>query len=251
MLTEERYAIILRILEEKKAVTVQELTDTLGASESTVRRDLTALHKDGRLYKVYGGATSIDNAYSTSEDDMQTKADQHKQEKIAIARRAAALILRNDFVYLDAGTTTLCMIDFITETGAAFVTNGVSHAARLAARGLRVSILGGGVKATTEAVVGTEALDSLKSYNFTKGFFGANGVSLKSGFSTPDSDEGIIKGDALSRCTHAYVLADSSKFGRISPITFASLSSAAIITDRLPDKKYREYTTIMEGESSK
>ena len=61
MLTEERYAAILRILAEKKAVTVQELTRALDASESTVRRDLTALHKSGRLYKVYGGATSIDN----------------------------------------------------------------------------------------------------------------------------------------------------------------------------------------------
>ena len=55
MLTEERYAAILRILAEKKAVTVQELTRILDASESTVRRDLVALHKSGRLYKVYGG----------------------------------------------------------------------------------------------------------------------------------------------------------------------------------------------------
>ena len=52
MLTEERYAAILRILAEKKAVTVQELTRILDASESTVRRDLVALHKSGRLYKV-------------------------------------------------------------------------------------------------------------------------------------------------------------------------------------------------------
>ena len=59
MLTEERYAAILRILAEKKAVTVQELTRALDASESTVRRDLTALHKSGRLYKVYGGATAV------------------------------------------------------------------------------------------------------------------------------------------------------------------------------------------------
>ena len=49
MLTEERYATILRILDKKKAVTVLELTNVLGASESTIRRDLTALHKSGRL----------------------------------------------------------------------------------------------------------------------------------------------------------------------------------------------------------
>src|SRR5574344_952374 len=123
MLTEERYSTILRILEEKKAVTVLDLTKALDASEATVRRDLTALHRSGRLYKVYGGATSIDNNYSSNEEDMRTKREKNKEDKIIIARRAASLIRRGDFVYPDAGTTTLHMIDFITEPSAVFVTN--------------------------------------------------------------------------------------------------------------------------------
>ncbi len=248
MLTEERYATILRILEEKKAVTVLDLTRALDASESTVRRDLTALHKCGKLYKVYGGATSIDNNYTSAEEDMKTKNDLYPEEKIAIARKAAGLIKRKDFVYIDAGSTTLHLIDFLTETSAVFVTNGMQHAAKLAAKGFRVFIIGGAVKATTEAVVGTEALNNLKCYNFTKGFFGTNGISPKSGFSTPDADEGTIKSAALTRCKNAYVLADQSKFNKISPITFANISSATIITGRLEDKKYRDYTTVIEGE---
>lgn len=248
VLTEERYATILRILEEKKAVTVLELTKALHASESTVRRDLTALHKSGRLYKVYGGATALDNNYSTAEEDMQTKQDLHPEEKVAIAHKAASLIGRNDFVYLDAGTTTLHLIDFLPDTSATFVTNGIQHASRLAAKGCKVFILGGKLKAATEAVVGTEALNNLKCYNFTKGFFGTNGISQNSGFSTPDSSEGIIKGAALQRCTKAYVLADQSKFNKIFPISFANISSATIITGHLLDRKYRDYTTIIEGE---
>ena len=74
MLTEERYATILRILKEKQAVTVPELTRALCTSESTIRRDLTALHKRGMLYKVYGGATSIDSNYTAMEEDMPTKS---------------------------------------------------------------------------------------------------------------------------------------------------------------------------------
>ena len=248
MLTEERYATILRILEEKKAVTVLDLTRALNASESTVRRDLTALHKNGRLYKVYGGATSIDNNYSSAEEDMKTKNDLFPEEKIVIARKAAGMIKRKDFVYIDAGSTTLHLIDFLTETSAVFVTNGMQHAAKLAAKGFKVFIIGGAVKAVTEAVVGTEALNNLKCYNFTKGFFGTNGISPKSGFSTPDADEGTIKSAALARCKNAYILADQSKFNKISPITFANISSATIITGRLEDKKYRDYTTVIEGE---
>ncbi|SDP55980.1 DeoR/GlpR family DNA-binding transcription regulator [Selenomonas ruminantium] len=248
MLTEERYATILRILNEKKAVTVLDLTRALDASESTVRRDLTALHKSGRLYKVYGGATSIDNNYTIAEEDMKTKNDLFPEEKIAIARKAAGMIKRKDFVYIDAGSTTLHLIDFLTETSAVFVTNGMQHAAKLAAKGFKVFIIGGAVKSVTEAVVGTEALNNLKCYNFTKGFFGTNGISPKSGFSTPDADEGTIKSAALARCKNAYILADRSKFNKISPITFANISSATIITGRLEDKKYRDYTTVIEGE---
>ncbi len=250
MLTEERYAAILHILEEKKAVTVLELTKDLGASESTIRRDLNALHKSGRLYKVYGGATAIDNSFSSSEADMRTKTSMNPEAKTAIARRAASTIRSKDYVYLDAGSTTLRMIDFLTESSAVYVTNGLPHASRLAAKGFKVFLLGGQVKSTTEAVIGTEALHSLKVYNFTKGFFGANGISAQSGYSTPDADEGIVKSEALRRSKHAFVLADSSKFDQTTPFSFANLADAAIITGTLPekDKKYLEYTTIYEGE---
>ena len=111
-------------------------------------------------------------------------------------------------------------------------------------------ILGGRLKDTTEAVIGTEALSMLALYNFTKGFFGTNGISTESGFSTPDAPEGLVKKTALARFAHAYVLADSSKFNKIYPISFAGLASATILTDVLEDKKYRDYTTILEGEAN-
>ena len=74
MLTEERYATILRILKEKQAVTVPELTRALCTSESTIRRDLTALHKRGMLYKVYGGATCIDPTFANLFETTQASA---------------------------------------------------------------------------------------------------------------------------------------------------------------------------------
>ena len=143
MLTEERYATILRILKEKQAVTVPELTRALCTSESTIRRDLTALHKRGMLYKVYGGATSIDSNYTAMEEDMPTKSSRCTEEKIAIARRAASLVTRKDFVYIDAGSTTLHMVDFLQERQAVYVTNGLPHASRLSLKGFKVFLLGG------------------------------------------------------------------------------------------------------------
>lgn len=246
MLTEERYTIILRLLEQKKAVSVLELTKALHTSESTVRRDLSALHKAGKLYKVHGGATSVDNAYTTREEDVSTKQDLHRDEKDRIAAAAAALIVSGDFVYIDAGTTTERMADYIVESGAAYVTNGINHAAKLAARGFQVFLLGGRVKFSTGAVIGAQAVESLQRYNFTKGFFGTNGVSIKSGFSTPDAEEGSVKSEAVRRCKKAFVLADASKFNCIAPVSFAPIAGAAILTTCLKDRKYSEYTKIME-----
>lgn len=246
MLTEERYATILKIIDERKAVTVADLTQILNTSESTIRRDLSALHNNGKLYKVYGGATSINNHYSSREDDILTKKTLHTEAKNAIARYAASLIERNDFVYIDAGSTTELMIDWLSEKNATFVTNGISHAVKLADRGFNVVIISGRVKSSTAAIVGTESIDSLKRYNFTKGFFGTNGISIKTGFSTPDTTEGSVKAAAMDCCQKAYVLADESKFNTIAPISFANISCASIITDILHDKKYRNYTTIIE-----
>ncbi len=56
MLTQQRHEIILKLLKEKGSITVTEVRDLLDTSESTVRRDITALDKEGKLEKVFGGA---------------------------------------------------------------------------------------------------------------------------------------------------------------------------------------------------
>nr|WP_319488833.1 DeoR/GlpR family DNA-binding transcription regulator [uncultured Caproiciproducens sp.] len=250
MLTEERYAAILKLVEKKKVVTVSELTEAFNSSESTIRRDLTALNNIGKLNKVHGGATAIDVFYSTKDDDVSIRQSRNTDQKNAVGRYAASLIEENDFVYIDSGTTTEKMIDYITMKNAVYVTNGTVHAKKLAQKGCHVYILGGELKMATDAVVGNEAIESLKKYNFTKGFFGTNGISLKVGFTTPDVSEALVKAEAMSKCNVKYVLADDSKFNSISPITFANLDSAVVITTVLDDRQYKKYTTILEVEKN-
>ena len=139
MLTEKRYEVILKCLNEKNSITVTELKELFGISESTIRRDLTALDKAGKLVKVFGGAVAVDSGFTTVEPSVAQKAGVNKEEKSRIAQYAASLISPNEFVYLDAGTTTGRMIEYITEKSAVFVTNAVSHAQHLAARGIQSS----------------------------------------------------------------------------------------------------------------
>ena len=140
MLTEQRYEIILKLLEEKNSITVAEVKDLLNTSESTVRRDITALHNAGKLVKVFGGAVACDRTVITHEPTVEQKAEVNVEAKQLVAAKAAALIQPEDFIYLDAGTTTASMLSYLTEKSATFVTNAVAHAKTLAPTGEKKNI---------------------------------------------------------------------------------------------------------------
>lgn len=246
MLAEERYNEILRLVNEKKTVTVQELTEVLDTSESTNRRDLTTLHKKGSLIKVHGGATALSVEGMTRDASLTVRRDMNIEEKVAIAKYAAALIEKDDFVYLDAGSSVDLMIDYIVEQEAIYVTNAIGHAQKLLQKGCRVFLLGGELKEVTEAIVGAQAIDSLKRYNFTKGFFGANGVHRERGLTTPDITEALVKEKAMEQCANRYVLADSTKINQISSVTFAGFEEGMILTTRLRDASYKACKNILE-----
>ncbi len=246
MLTEERFARIVSLVEARGSVTVAELMDELNSSESTIRRDLTSLDRSGRLLKVRGGAIARNGSLSTRDDEVASRMERNIEEKGTIGSYAAGLIGPEDFVYIDAGTTTDQMLSHITCKEAVFVTNAVSHAMKLAAMGCRVYILGGEFKHATEAIVGDEAIASLEKYNFTKGFFGTNGITMTNGFTTPEIKEAMVKQKAMKSCREKYVLADGSKFGGVSAIGFGTFESATIITDHVKRREFAECRNIVE-----
>ncbi|BCJ94376.1 putative HTH-type transcriptional regulator FruR [Anaerocolumna cellulosilytica] len=248
MLTESRLNEIVRLVDEKKSMTVLELTKELQISESTIRRDLTILQKKGLIKKVHGGATTLDLGYMAKDDEVSFRSDLNREDKICIAKYAAGLLQDNDFVYLDAGTTTELLIDYIEEKNAVFVTNGIVHGKKLAQRGFKVYMLGGELKASTEAVVGADTIAVLNKYHFTKGFFGTNGVSIATGFTTPDVNEAAVKRKALEQTKDKYILCDASKFNKISPVCFWNYEAATIITNGLTDKIYLEQRNVIELE---
>ncbi len=246
MLTEDRKLFILSELEEKGSVTVAEIVKQLNSSESTIRRDLIQMDRDGLLVKVHGGAMKLSSNIVLDEPDVSNKERFFATEKTKIGKFAASLICSGDFVFIDAGTTTKRMLQFITEKDATYVTNGYKHAAILANMGLNVILTGGEVKNSTEAIIGTECVESLRRYNFTKAFVGTNGISENQGFSTHTNDEANIKKLVISRSFKSFILADHSKFNKITAISFSDLNDACIITDFVGNDNYRKLTKIEE-----
>lgn len=140
------------------------------------------------------------------------------------------------------------MIDYLEKSNASFVTNAVDHAKKLAARGMKVFLIGGELKSSTEAVVGSQAILTLQEYHFTKGFFGVNGVTKQNGCTTPDAGEAMVKRTAARQCQKCYVLCDHTKFGNTSSVTFASFEDVVFLTDRkIPEyEKYKNVITIQD-----
>ena len=246
MLSQERYSKILSLLGAKGTVSISELVEITGTSESTIRRDLNDLDKLGKLCRVHGGATAINQEFVMVEDDVYTKSNLYIPEKQAIAKYAASIIQDEDIVYIDAGTSTELIIDYITSEKTMYVTNGIVHAKKLMARGYKTYIIGGMLKTSTEAVIGAEAVNSLRKYNFTKAFLGTNGIHLEYGYTTMDPEEAMVKEEVVNRSYVNYILADNSKFDKISAVTFADIKKACIITDKIVKDKYKEATFTKE-----
>ena len=248
MLAEERFALILEQLNEKRTVTVQQLCEALHTSESTIRRDLTELDRQGRLTKVHGGATLPDSRFLADEPTMEAKETLAVAEKRSIAAAAAALITAEDFVFIDAGTTTLELVRVLAGAAlkATYVTNGVAHARLLAQKGCRVYLPGGLLRPQTEAIVGAPAVSSIQQYNFTKAFMGANGVSPAEGFTTPDPEEASIKTAALQRARERWFLVDNTKFDMVYSAVIGDIGCGAILTNHCPDPRYAQLTFVKE-----
>ncbi|MCT4584538.1 MAG: DeoR/GlpR family DNA-binding transcription regulator [Peptostreptococcaceae bacterium] len=229
MLTQERQELILQKLQEEKTIKISEIVEITNSSESTIRRDLTQLEKESKLRRIHGGATLIDS--KIEELSFNEKMVFNKEQKIKIAKYAASLIKDGDCIYLDAGTTTFEMIQYINSKNIVIVTNGLKHIDAIVEKDIEAYIIGGFVKNSTKAVIGINALKDLKNYRFDKVFLGMNGIDLKNGFTTPDSNEAYLKKLAMDLGLETYVLADKSKFNRTTFVKVADLYEATIILD--------------------
>jgi DeoR family fructose operon transcriptional repressor len=253
MLARERQDIIIRLVRERGSVITSELMAMLGASESTVRRDLDVLDKQHQLSRVRGGATAtISRARLILHDaSVAQKRDVNTVAKRAIGARAAALVGPDDFVYIDAGTSTMQLAEAITQTEATYFTNSIPHAQLLLAKGCKTYLPGGMVKPLTEALVGEATIASLENLHFTLGFWGTNGISREAGFTTPEYSEAKVKEVSMVHTLRRYVLADQSKFDQVSLVTFASFEDATILTDQLPsDGSFQDADNVVEVGSS-
>ncbi|OQY41105.1 MAG: hypothetical protein B6227_06220 [Fusobacteriia bacterium 4572_74] len=243
MIQIKREEIIKSILEIKKTVTLKELIEKLKTSESTIRRDLARMEENGILTRVHGGASISSISY---EEDLISKINQNNGAKEDIAFLASTYIKENDCIFLDAGTTTEYLIKHMRSKDVTVVTNGIHHIKELSKYKIKSYFTGGALKHKTGALIGKDALKTIESYNYDISFIGSNSIDIKTGLTTPDPDEALIKERVIQNSKVSYILADHTKFNKISFSKFGNLKEVKIITDTIIDERYRSIKTIEE-----
>ena len=224
----KRIQILKDYILEHKDVKISEFNSLLDVSESTIRRDLKTLAEEGFIKELYGNVILAEK--NKSDIFIQERLSQNLHAKKLIGEKAANLVEDNDFIYIDAGSTTFHMIESINAKNVTVVTNGIHIAQACATYGIHTLLLGGELKALTMAIVGEQALETLQNYNFDACFMGTNGISSL-GYSTPDVKEGIVKKHVIKRSLKKYVLSDKTKYHTVTAYVFTSKEECELISD--------------------
>lgn len=228
----QRHDAIVNAAQLSGRVEVNALATELEVTPETIRRDLAALERLGRIRRVHGGALPV--AELEQEPSLLDRLGRHSEAKERIAARALLELPTQGTVLLDSGTTTLAMARALpTSAELVVVTNSVAIAAVLVDHPrVTVNMLGGTIRERTGACVGQWATDALEWMCIEVAFIGVNGFGLERGMSTPDEAEAVVKRAMVKSARRPIVVADSSKAGQERLHRFADVEEIAmLITD--------------------
>lgn len=234
MFAQERKNLILETLQQKKRVTIAELTDLLQVSGTTVRMYLTELEQQHKLLRTHGGAMWIDAGYGT-EETMDARQGKDLPQKQAIARLAVQELNAKETIFLDTGTTCVQIAEELLyrKIPMTVVTNDVRVALTLQKSNvLQVVMLGGTLRNAYECTLGAGMIEEMERYYFDTALIAANGVSAEYGISTPHPETAQAKRAALKQAKRSIVVVDHTKLEKVTATKFADIHDVdEILTD--------------------
>lgn len=227
---------------EQKSVSIDQLCEKFQVSKTTLRRDLDQLVQRGTIEKVYGGVTAVEQK-DTALSILISYSERNTTNmdlKDRIARLAATYVQDNDIIYIDTGTSTLGIIDYLNRvSNLTLITNSVLVASKaLAHDNIKTIILPGVVNLRTASSTGSECLEYLRRYHIQKSFMACTGIT-ELGAANTSPEESAVKRLALEQSQTHYFLIDHTKFDKPALMVYSPISRMdCVFTDRLPSEKY-------------
>ena len=237
--TAKRRSLILEELDKTGQVSVTELSETLSVSEVTIRNDLAKLEKNNLLVRAHGGAFKTNNLVLTVNEKKKINLDQ----KRLIGKMAASLILEDDSVILDSGSTNIEISNNLTNfkrlnviTNALDIVNNLSNC-----KSVELSMLGGYLKDFSMSLVGPMAERNLRQMHCNKLFLGIDGINPKMGVFTHYMEEAYLNQIMIEISDEVIVVADSSKFKKNGHVLICGFDKIhKFITDDKIEKADKE-----------
>jgi DeoR family transcriptional regulator of aga operon len=240
MTQQQRLNLVLELVSERGSVSIIEISEKLGVSTATVRRDLNTLAEQRLVTRTHGGATSLGSGY---ELPLQYKIARQAEAKKAIARAVAELIGPGESVGLNGGTTTsevareLGRSERLRTAGApgvTIVTNALNIAYELSVREhVKIVVTGGVPRRQSYELVGPLVGASLREFSLDTAVLGVDGISAAFGATTVHEGEAEVSRQLGAVSRRVVVAADATKLGRA---TFARICPLAdvdvLVTDQ-------------------
>ncbi|HEV3304586.1 MAG TPA: DeoR/GlpR family DNA-binding transcription regulator [Planctomycetaceae bacterium] len=209
MLVDQRRLQILEITEKSGFVALSELVERVGASESTVRRDLDYLDGIGQIRRTRGGAAYVGDSITP----FEVRGTRAKEQKEHIAAVAAALVEPGETVLLDGGTTTLEVAKHLVGKPLQVVTNSLPIVNILVnSPQTELIVIGGFLYPKTGVNLGPIAVAALKSIHARRLFVSAGGITAAGLF---NSNALLVETERqmIDSAEELIVVSDSSKLG--------------------------------------
>lgn len=231
----DRIEEIAELLDKRGKMTLEQLEGYFpNVSQMTLRRDLFQLEEDGRIIRVRGGAMSVKEIQKVSGEPYTKKTVIHTDEKIVIAQKAAGLIDEGTSIFIDGGTTAMCLAKEIADVNCNVFTNGVAVAMELAQKkNLNIIVIGGQLIKDNLSTASPMAKEYFNNMNFELAVISASAFTPSNGFSCNSQIEADLLKLVCSKAKAVYMMLDSSKIGKIMPYTFAHIDDInVLITDQ-------------------
>lgn len=242
------------LIARRETVSMRELQEGFGVSMNTVRADVAYLVDTGAVEKIYGGVRIVrDQEVPLFTQRAQLRA----QAKLAIARAAERRVQDGDVIYIDPGTTTMHLMDFLDPAKrVTVVTGSVPVIGQCSVRpNVELIVLPGALNRRTNSLSDVSTLEFLGRYRCTRAFMGATGISPEGKLNVSTYIEYELKKLAVRQSQHPYLLADAGKFGGESLMSYGALEDMEeVFTDSLCPEPFLGYCarhgvklTIVEG----
>ena len=246
MLIQERRNHLLNLIQRDGRVLVSEISDALGISRITIRKDLDYLESKGLVQRTHGGALSPHES-TLLDPSLQEKEQKQLKEKLRIAKAAASLVEEGHCILLDSGTTTTAIARELRRfSRLTVITNAVNIASELAGTDFEVILTGGTLRKNSFSLVGPLAEEVLSEMHADILFLGVDGFDIKTGPMTPNVLESRVNRAMIKAATRVVAVCDSTKFMHrsLALIVPTKAIHTVITDDQLSDEDLEALTSV-------